>query len=170
VIAAVEEYEPFFIETPIHVDKLRSYAELASATEVRIAMGELNAGRFEFIELMDVGGVDVIQPDVPRAGGLTESLRIAELADDRGRLVVPHAWNTGITAAAAIHLSAASPNCPYIEYLPPSMLESGLRKDLLAVEPRLENGLIPLPETPGLGVELDPDAVDRYRVRDLMRL
>jgi L-alanine-DL-glutamate epimerase-like enolase superfamily enzyme len=61
---------------------------------------------------MDAGGVDVVQPDIPRAGGFTESLRIAEAAHDRGRLVIPHAWNTGITMAAAVHFSAATENCP----------------------------------------------------------
>ncbi len=163
-IREIEPYDVFFVETPIHVDLVDEYAELAAATPVRIATGELHATRFEFIELMDRGRVDVVQPDVPRCGGLTEALRIAELAAARGRLVVPHAWNTGITTATAIHLSAVSPNCPYVEYLPPSMFEAGLRKDLLASEPALVGGVIPLPEAPGLGVELDPEAVERYRV------
>jgi L-alanine-DL-glutamate epimerase-like enolase superfamily enzyme len=164
VIRELEKYDPFFIETPLHVDNLRGYAELSAMTPVRIALGELNAGRLEFIEIMDVGRVDVVQPDVPRAGGLTECLRIAELAEDRGRLVIPHAWNTGITAAAAIHLSAVSPNCPFVEYLPPTHYESGLRRDLLAGEPALVGGVIPLPEAPGLGVELDLGAVEHYKV------
>jgi L-alanine-DL-glutamate epimerase-like enolase superfamily enzyme len=169
VLRILEELDPFFIETPIHIDHIEAYAQLASATELRIAIGELNAMRFEFIELMDDGLVDVVQPDVPRCGGFTEALRIAELAADRGRLVVPHAWNTGITAATAIHLSAVTPNCPYVEFLPPSMFEAGLRKDLLARELVPVDGLIPLPTDPGLGVELDPDAVQHYRVADLAR-
>ena len=148
VLRTLEELDPFFVETPLRPDALRAYAELSERTSIRLAAGELNATRFEFIELMDVGGVDVVQPDVPRAGGITESLRIAEAAGDRGKLVVPHAWKTGITAAAAVQLSAVSPNCPFIEYLPPSMVERGLRKDLLASEPALVDGLIPLPEAP----------------------
>lgn len=164
VLREIEQYEIYFIETPIHVDRLEASAELARRTEVRIACGELNAGRQEFFDLMDAGGVDVAQPDVPRAGGLTESLRIAEAAQDRGKLVVPHAWNTGITTATAIQLSAVSPNCPYVEYLPPSMYEAGLRKDLLAREPELRDGTIALPADPGLGIELDEDAVERYRL------
>ena len=76
----------------------------------------------------------------------------------------PHAWNMGTTTAAAVHLSAASDNCPFVEYLPPSMFDTGLRRDLLASEPEFSNGVIALPSAPGLGVELDPDAVAHYRV------
>jgi L-alanine-DL-glutamate epimerase-like enolase superfamily enzyme len=165
VIRELERYDVFLVETPLEVDLVDAYAELSRATPVRIAIGELNATRFEFLELMDRGLVDVVQPDVPRCGGFTEALRIADDARDRGRLVVPHAWNTGITAATAIHLSAVCDNCPFVEYLPPSMLGPGLRRDLLAVEPALVEGVIPLPESPGLGVELDPEAVERYRVQ-----
>lgn len=74
----------------------------------------------------------------------------------------PTAWNTGITTAAAIHLSAVSPSCPFVEYLPPTHYDSGLRRDLLASEPALVDGVIPLPDAPGLGIELG--AVERYRV------
>ena len=166
ILREIEQYDVYFVETPIHVDKLEAMAELARRTDIRIACGELNAGRHEFLDLMDVGGVDVVQPDVPRAGGLTESLRVAEAAEDRGKLVVPHAWNTGITTAAAVQLSAVSVNCPYIEYLPPSMYVDGLRKDLLSLEPNLVGGILELPEEPGIGVELDLDAVDRYRIKE----
>jgi L-alanine-DL-glutamate epimerase-like enolase superfamily enzyme len=168
-LRALEEFDPFFIETPIALDKLGAYADLATLTPLRIAAGELNATRFEFYELMDVARLDVVQPDVPRVGGITEALRIADAAADRGKLCVPHAWNTGITAAAAIHLSAVCQNVPFIEYLPPSMFEAGLRKDLLAREPALVDGRIPLPRDPGLGIELDLDAVEHYRVADLAR-
>jgi L-alanine-DL-glutamate epimerase-like enolase superfamily enzyme len=168
ILREIEQYRIYFVETPIHVDKLAASAELARRTDIRIACGELNAGRQEFLDLMDRGGVDVVQPDVPRAGGLTESLRIAQAADDRGKLVIPHAWNTGITTAAAIQLSAVSVNCPYVEYLPPSMYEAGLRKDLLAREPRLVGGVLELPEEPGMGVELDLGAVEQYRIEEVI--
>jgi L-alanine-DL-glutamate epimerase-like enolase superfamily enzyme len=163
-IRRFEEYDVYFLETPIQIDLLEASAELAGRIEIAVACGELNAGRQEFVDLMDRGGVDIVQPDVPRAGGLTESLRVAEAAEDRGKLVVPHAWNTGITTASAVQLAAVSGNCPYIEYLPPSMYSAGLRKDLLASEPELVDGIIPLPEAPGLGVELDLDAVEHYRI------
>jgi L-alanine-DL-glutamate epimerase-like enolase superfamily enzyme len=162
-IRRFEEFDVYFVETPVQIDMLDASAELARSIDIAVASGELNAGRQEFLDLMDRGGVDIVQPDVPRAGGLTESLRIAEAAEDRGKLVVPHAWNTGITTAAAVQLAAVTGNCPYIEYLPPSMYAAGLRKDLLASEPELSGGSIALPEAPGLGIELDLDAVEHYR-------
>lgn len=72
----------------------------------RIAGAEMLASRWEALDLMDRGKVDVIQPDIGRAGGLTESMRIAKLADDRGLLCTPHGWKSGLTIAAEIHLSA----------------------------------------------------------------
>jgi L-alanine-DL-glutamate epimerase-like enolase superfamily enzyme len=135
-IRRFEEYDVYFLETPIQIDLLEASAELAGRIEIAVACGELNAGRQEFVDLMDRGGVDIVQ----------------------------HAWNTGITTASAVQLAALSANCPYIEYLPPSMYSAGLRKDLLASEPEMVDGIIPLPEAPGLGVELDLDAVEHYRI------
>jgi L-alanine-DL-glutamate epimerase-like enolase superfamily enzyme len=160
----LEEFDLFFVETPLHFDNIEGIAELASLTSTHLAYGEIQASRYEFLDLMDRGRVSIVQPDVPRCGGLTEAIRIAEAAQDRGRLVVPHAWCSGITTAAAVHLAAVSSNCALIEYLPPELSGSELRRNLLQVEPTPVNGLIALPQGPGLGIELDPAAVDRYTV------
>ena len=85
------------------------------------------------------------------------------LAADRGRLIVPHCWKTGIGIAASAHLSAATSHCPYIEFLPAQLSESALRRELVVDELRMEDGLIPLPQKPGLGIELNRDALERYR-------
>lgn len=169
VMRQLEQFEIYFVETPLPIDDLDGCATLACATPIRLASGELNAHRSEFLDLLDRGRVDVVQPDPPRAGGFTECMRIAEAAEDRGRLVVPHAWHTGITTASAIHLSAALGNCPMIEYLDPAMQSAGLRRDLLATEPELVDGVIPLPVRPGLGIELDLDALESYRQDDPVR-
>ncbi len=99
-----------------------------------------------------------------RCGGLTELRRIAELAAWAGAIVVPHHWKTGITAAAAAHFQAATPNVPYIELLSPAVFDSPLRAELTRPEPELEEGTFPLPTAPGLGIELDEEAVERYAV------
>jgi L-alanine-DL-glutamate epimerase-like enolase superfamily enzyme len=86
------------------------------------------------------------------------------MAELEGVLVIPHGWKTGITAAAACHFQAATVNAPYFELLHPSLFESPLRRDLARPELEIREGGITVPETPGLGVELDEDAIARYRV------
>jgi L-alanine-DL-glutamate epimerase-like enolase superfamily enzyme len=80
---------------------------------------------------MDRGKIDVAQPDIGRAGGLTESMRIAKLADDRGLLCIPHGWKSGLTVAAQIHFGAASTNTPLIEYMDPNLWTSVIRGELV---------------------------------------
>jgi L-alanine-DL-glutamate epimerase-like enolase superfamily enzyme len=76
--------------------------------------------------------------------------------------LVPHLWKTGISIAAAAHLAAVTPHCDYIEFLPAELSESGLRKDLTRDELHMVDGVIPLPTEPGLGVEVDRDALAAY--------
>jgi L-alanine-DL-glutamate epimerase-like enolase superfamily enzyme len=162
VLATWEQYDLFFVETPLWTDDLDGYAELARRAPMPIAAGEWLSTRHEFRELLDRGLVAVAQPDVGRVGGLTEALRVCELAADRGRLVVPHCWKTGISIAAAAHLAAVTPHCPYFEFLPAELAESALRRELVAEELRLVDGRLPLPQRPGLGIELDRDALERF--------
>jgi len=112
---------------------------------------------------MDRGKVSVVQPDVGRVGGLTEARRVCDLALERGLKVVPHLWKTGISIAAAAHLAAVTPHLAFIEFLPKELCESNLRKELVADELRMVDGVIPLPTRPGLGIELDRDALNRFK-------
>ncbi len=158
------EFNLFFVETPLSSDDLDGYARLAQEQPIPIAAGEWLATRFEFLELMDRGLVHVAQPDIGRVGGLTEARRVCELARQRGRLIVPHAWKTGISIAAAAHLAFATPHCAYIEFLPAELSTSALRREVVADELRLVGGQILPPRKPGLGIELNRDALERYRV------
>jgi L-alanine-DL-glutamate epimerase-like enolase superfamily enzyme len=153
----------YLAEATLQHDDLDGHAKLAARVETRVGGAEMAAGRLECREWIERGGVDVLQPDVSRAGGLTEMARIAALAADAGVLVIPHGWKTGITAAAARHLQAAAPNVPLVEHLSPDLFDSPLRRDLVTPEPEIADGRIALPTAPGLGVELDWDAVARYR-------
>jgi L-alanine-DL-glutamate epimerase-like enolase superfamily enzyme len=85
------------------------------------------------------------------------------MAKARGRTIVPHCWKTGIGIAASAHLSAVTAHCPYIEFLPAPLSESALRRDLVIDELEMIDGRIPLPQKPGLGIELNLDAIERYR-------
>jgi L-alanine-DL-glutamate epimerase-like enolase superfamily enzyme len=161
----LEDSDLYLAEATLQHDDLDGHAKLAARAETRIGGAEMAATRFECREWMERGGVDVLQPDVNRAGGLTEMKRIAELAEDRGVLVVPHGWKTGITAAAARHFQAATPNVPFVEHLSPELFDSPLRRELVSPEPRLTDGAIELPTAPGLGIELDESAVERYLPR-----
>lgn len=158
-----ERYGLLFLETPLPSDDLDGYARLAREQPIPIAAGEWLSTRFEFAELMDRGRVQVVQPDIGRVGGLTEAKRVCDLAAQRGLTVIPHLWKTGISIAAAAHLAAATPHCPYIEFLPAELCEAGLRKELTSEELRLVDGAIAVPQKPGLGVDLDRAALERYR-------
>ena len=153
----LEDCNLYFVETPLRMDDLDGHARLAEAVTTRIAGAELLASRWEALDLMDRGKVDVIQPDVGRAGGLTESLRIARLADHRGLLCIPHGWKSGITIAAEIHLSAAATNIPFIEFMVPELWPSVIRRDLVEPEFAPRNGVIELPKTAGLGVRINEE-------------
>jgi L-alanine-DL-glutamate epimerase-like enolase superfamily enzyme len=162
VCRSLERFDVFFLETPLQSDDLDGLARLASATDIRIAAGEWLQTRFEFQELMDRGQVDVVQPDVGRVGGITEALRVTQMALDRGLIIVPHCWKTGISIAATAHLAAACPNCRFIEFLPADVASSLLRRELVKDELVIEGGHIALPQRPGLGMELNQAAMEKY--------
>lgn len=162
VLESWDDHDVFFCETPLWADDLDGYRELASRSPIPIAAGEWLGTRFEFIELMDRGGVQVAQPDVGRVGGLTEARRVCELAAERGRLIVPHGWKTGITIAATAQLAAVTPHMPFFEYVPQGVAESALRRELVKDELELVDGMLKLPARPGLGVELDREALETF--------
>jgi L-alanine-DL-glutamate epimerase-like enolase superfamily enzyme len=161
-IAMWDGLDVFFLETPLWVDDLKGYAELSSLSPVPIAAGEWLSTRHEFEALIDHGGVHVAQPDIGRVGGFTEALRVCELAADRGRQIVPHAWKTGISVAAAAQLAMVTPHMPFFEFLPAELCESRLRKELTYDELTFENGVLRPPRKPGLGVELNFDALEQF--------
>jgi L-alanine-DL-glutamate epimerase-like enolase superfamily enzyme len=167
VLRAVEDCRLWLVEAALAHGDLTGHARLAARAEPRIGGAELATTLEECVAWLDVGRVDVLQPDVARAGGLTGMRRIAELAAVRGVEVVPHCWKTGINAAAARHLQAASPNVPLIEMLTPELFDSPLRRELVRGEPTLREGRLPLPDRPGLGIELVSEAVEAYREAEL---
>jgi L-alanine-DL-glutamate epimerase-like enolase superfamily enzyme len=158
------EFDPYFLETPLWSDNVEEYARLAEAAPMKIAAGEWLATRFEFRELMDVGKIQVAQPDVGRVGGIGEAKIVCDMALERGLTIVPHCWKTGVSISATAHLAFVTPHCAFIEYLPPQLCHERLRRELAQEELKLVDGRIPLPTRPGLGVEVDWDVVKRYTV------
>jgi L-alanine-DL-glutamate epimerase-like enolase superfamily enzyme len=164
VLKQLERYDLFFVETPIDIDDLDGYAYLHEHSPIRVAAGEWQNTHFEFLELADRGLLDVLQPDMGRVGGLSEARKVAQIAADRGRLIVPHCWKSGIGVAATAHFAAATSCCPYIEYLPAELSESGLRRELAHDGLQMIEGKIALPTTPGLGITLNREALQHYSV------
>jgi L-alanine-DL-glutamate epimerase-like enolase superfamily enzyme len=159
---AIAPYDVFFLETPLWVDDLAGYAELARRSPVRIAQGEWLTTRFEFQALIEGGCVQVAQPDIGRVGGLTEARRVARMAAEHDLLVVPHAWKTGISVAVAAHLAMVTPQMPFFEFLPAELCESRLRKELVHDELVYRDGKLGVPSRPGLGFELNRDALEEF--------
>jgi len=152
-----------FLEEPLSADDLDGYARLVRASPVPIATGEKETTRFSFIDLMDRGGLRIVQPDLARAGGITEARRIWAAAETRGVRVIPHSWASDILIAATLHFLASIREAPYLEY---NVMDNPLRKRLLSspISPG-SDGTVAVPTAPGLGVELDEETVERYRWR-----
>ena len=162
VARQLEELGIYWLEEPFEPDEYEAYAKLADAVEITIAAGEQDATRWGFRELIERGHVDLVQPDVTRCGGITETLRIAELAREHGVKTVPHAWKSGIIKAASLHVNAVLPDALFQEYcVADTEINTKLTKQLLPIE---EDGCVAIPTAPGLGVDLDLDVFESLRV------
>lgn len=161
VAKALEQLNIYWLEEPLPAEDYVGYRRLTESTTVRIATGEEESGRSAFARLIDETHVDVVQPDMSRCGGLTEARKIATLATDANILCVPHAFKTGILVAASIQLIAAIPHAPFLEF---SVTESAIRKELLAIPFKQQGGYVNVPQTPGLGIELNPEIIKKYGI------
>lgn len=154
------EYNPFWLEEPLHPDNIEGYAQLAAASPIRIAAGEQETTQQGFQALLDAG-VAVVQPDVARVGGPSQAVQIGRLAAQRHRLCVNHSYKTGVSIAASLHFLAALPNSSLLEYC----VEQGpLRQTLTRETFPVVDGYVAVPQEPGLGVTLDEEVLARYRM------
>jgi L-alanine-DL-glutamate epimerase-like enolase superfamily enzyme len=162
-IRRARQFEPFnltWLEEPLHPDNVEGYGRLSAQSPVRIAAGEEICDVKEFQHLMDVGGIDVVQVDVTRVGGLARSKKIGWDSVERHRLCVNHSYKTGINLAASLHFLAALPNAVYLEYC---VEQGALRQKLTKQTFPLKNGEVAVPDEPGLGIELNEEIVGSYR-------
>ncbi len=151
-----------WLEEPLGQDDRKGYAELCPRSPVPIAAGEGDVTHWDFEDLIE-RGVHIVQPDVAFCGGLTVCRRVSDMCQERGRRSVPHCFSTGINLTASLHWMAAVPDGDLVEYcLRPSPLMRKLVKNL----PPLVNGRVPVPDGPGLGIELDEDVIAEFRVAD----
>jgi L-rhamnonate dehydratase len=161
---AAKEFESlgvYWMEEPFPPEAIGDYQRLCDSTSLRIAAGEQDVGRRTFRRLIWEAHLDVIQPDISRVGGLTEAKRIAYMAHEANRVCVPHAFRTGVLVAACLHLIAAIPNSAFLEF---SVTDSALRRELLIEPFKVVRGHVAVPTKPGLGIEINAETVERYRV------
>ncbi|MBX6323673.1 MAG: mandelate racemase/muconate lactonizing enzyme family protein [Rhodospirillaceae bacterium] len=159
---AFEPFNLFWIEEPLHPDDLEGYAKVSASVDQRIAAGEEECTVEGFRRLMDEGQIDVVQVDLTRCG-LTQAMRIAALAQQRGLTVINHNFTTDINTAASLHFLSSVPNAFILEYcVEPSEISRSLARNPIKVV----DGHAAVPTEPGLGVEPDPAIIEKYLVRD----
>ncbi|MGH7277411.1 MAG: mandelate racemase/muconate lactonizing enzyme family protein [Candidatus Rokuibacteriota bacterium] len=157
----LERYDLRWLEEPVWPpEDYRGLARVRVALAIPIATGENDATAFAFREIFAAGAADIAQPSVTKVGGLTEMRKVAVLAAAAGVTLVPHSFYFGPGLAATLHLIAATPGVPYVEF-PPGELEAPLVAEAI----RLVDGHVAVPMRPGLGADPDPDVLARYAYR-----
>jgi D-galactarolactone cycloisomerase len=157
--AAFAECGAFWLEEPLFVEDIEGHATLRERGKVPIAVGENLHTYYAFENFIVRGAVDFIQPDVARAGGITEIRRITSLAAKHNVPVSFHTWGDAVALAASVHLSAALKDCIVMEL---DYTYNPLREELLREPFKVENGYLLPPEKPGLGIELNQEALQRF--------
>ena len=108
VVRSIEQFRPFLVEELLHPEDYDGYRQVAEHVETRIACGEQEATEWGFAQLIERGGVDVLQPDLTRCGGFTVARKIVHMAERANRLVIPHSWSSDLLTAASLHLGSIS--------------------------------------------------------------
>ena len=153
---ALAPYDPLFYEEPLRPEHIPQWSRLRAQMPVPLATGESLYGRFEFLDLMNGQGADIIQPDVCICGGLLEMRKIAAIAKAHYITVAPHNPMGPLATAVNVHFAAASANFKILEYINPSGSEWSNWVD----NPYLpKDGYLELRETPGLGVDINEDVI-----------
>ena len=153
------EYDIGWFEEALKPDALEDYRALRQGSPVPIAGGEVLTRRQSFIPWLVNGAFDIVQPDVTKVGGISEQRKIAWLAYDFGVKYIGHGWNTALGVAADLQLASAFPDCDLVEFIGGSPYVDGILSEPFALD---ADGLLEIPDTPGLGVTIDPDKLARF--------
>ncbi len=164
----LEELDIEWFEEPISPEDIDGYVEVSRALDMAVAGGENEFTRWGFREAITRKAMDIVQPDVCAAGGLTECKKIATLASAHGVECVPHAWGSAVGLAATLHFLAALPDQPPSFRPFPPLLEfeqcENPFRDHLATTPIVQKqGRVAIPTGPGLGIDIDRSVLERYR-------
>lgn len=158
---ALEPYDLAWIEDPLPPENTDAMRELKRRVNTTILTGENRYGRHGFRDLIEDQAVDFLAPDVPKAGGIAETKKIADMAEAYYQSLVPHNIGSPVATAATAHVGATIPNFIALEY---HAREVPWWEDLLVRdEDFIQDGRIQVPDAPGLGIELDWDVVEQHR-------
>jgi D-galactarolactone cycloisomerase len=152
-------YKVDWFEEPLKPDALDDFIALRRNAPLPISGGEVLTRRQSFQPWLQGGAFDIVQPDVTKVGGISEERRIAQMAQDNGIRFIPHGWNTALGLAADLHLASAFPDTNLVEYIAGSPYVDELTQEGFHLD---SDGMLPIPDAPGLGVTLNPDAVEKY--------
>jgi len=156
------DYKILWLEEPLAQDNIEGYGKLTRASKIPIAAGEGESGRFAWRDLIERGGIHIAQIEIAR-NGLTEAMRVADMAEDRGIKVVNHFWSTGVNLAAGLHFLAARKSTFILEYcVDASPLRWEVTRQKMAID---ADGLVAVPDEPGLGIDLNEATIERYGVK-----
>ena len=159
---AVAECNIAWLEEPVCADDKRGQAEVRAATDIPIASGESEFTRFDFRDLIELRAVDILQPDLSIAGGITEAMRIEALESAHQLRFAPHLWGGALTFAAGLHAAAVASSGFVLEY---SLGANPMLHELALEDFPVVDGMIEIPDRPGLGVTIDEAFVERHRAR-----
>jgi galactonate dehydratase len=161
----IEPFRPFFMEEPVPPESLDALEKVARQVRVPLATGERIFTKYDYWPLLERQLVDHIQPDVIHVGGILECKKIGAMAEARYVSVAPHNPNGPVCTAASLHLAANLPNLSILEMPADDYKWFASWRDELLVDPtpvQIRNGYLDLPTTPGLGVDLDEEAIAKY--------
>ncbi|WP_436924221.1 galactonate dehydratase [Halosimplex amylolyticum] len=164
--AALEPHDPMFVEEPVTPEHDHALPRIAESTRLPIATGERLYTRSDFRPLFEADAVDVVQPDVSNAGGITETKKIADMAETYDVSIAPHCPMGPLCTAASLQIDAAVPNALVQEQVL-HKVEGAFRYVDNPGMFDVVDGFIDVPEGPGLGVEIDEAAVEEWDGRDL---
>ena len=162
----VAPYHPFFVEEALRPENYEAMAQLNQKVGVPLATGEMLYTRYEFRDLLAAKAVDIIQPDICLTGGLWEMKKIAAMAEAHYVTVAPHNPCGPIATAVNVHFAAGTTNFLILEY---HADDQGPRRDLVDEPMKLVDGYLEIPDKPGLGINLNLDAVARYPFKSWRR-
>jgi D-galactarolactone cycloisomerase len=157
----VEEQNVYWFEEPVIVEDLDGYQKVRESLNVKIAGGEGEYTRWGFRELIGRGCVDIAQPDTMRCGGLTESLKIAQIAAQHKTAYAPHVFCSVVGLTASLHLAAVAPTFHIFEF---DCTPNPLRTHLATTAIEAKDSRVTVPDAPGLGIQLDEESLARYAV------